>query len=283
MAYVTGRPAPGQTTDQPGGDQAGGADGSVAIEATTGAPLAALPQRAPLRGSGVWADPRPIGAPTAADPGGDTDPDEPAFWLPIEEVHWDGTPVERDTRSWLDRLREARTARRRAPRPPRPPRGPAYGLTATLALALVTSFFAWVSAEPLWVASGHAKPGVAVVHGCAGHGLALSCRGEFTSADRSFTVLDVRLSGVVPGDRDRGDRVAARMVGPHGGRAYAGTDVDPHLRGLLGLVLALLCGPATVWATGARRLADPRSRRAAALAGLAAPALLTAGFLVAAY
>ncbi|GAB3968972.1 hypothetical protein GCM10027615_22000 [Plantactinospora veratri] len=73
-----------------------GAPGTLAgpsgIEPTTGAPLAMLPQRAP-RAVPTWNGPTG-GLPTVAGGSGQETAEEDDFWLPIEEVHWDGTPVQ---------------------------------------------------------------------------------------------------------------------------------------------------------------------------------------------
>ncbi|MFC4104684.1 hypothetical protein [Micromonospora zhanjiangensis] len=255
---------------------------STSIEVTTGARRRDLPRRVPLRSAmerlasarSEW-DP-------GADPSGEPTADEPAFWLPIEEVHWDGRPVQRETRSWFERRRADRADRRRAARP-KGPRDPRYGLPGLLAVTLVAGFFAWVSAEPLWLAVGHGDRGTATVTWCTGHGLNLSCRGDFTPADRTFTARGVPLSGLGPAQRGPGAQVGARMVGADGARAYADTGFGRQLRWLLGLLVTLACGPVIVWVTGALRLPELGTRRGAAAAGLAGPVLITAGFLAATY
>ncbi|MFC7545124.1 hypothetical protein [Plantactinospora sp. GCM10030261] len=254
----------------------------VLIEATTGAPVTTLPDRAPQR----------TGWPTPAAPGGGgpVQPsvpghvegiDEPAFWLPIEEVHWDGTPVRRDTEGWLSRWRQARAARHRVRRPPRPPHHPAVGLAGLVLFGLLASFFAWVTAEPLWLAVGRADRGVATVTTCTGHGLLTQCRGQFVAGTGWVSDI-VPVVDVPAATRATGVRVDARMIGPDGTAAYAESGlVTRHLRWLLGALATLCCGVGIVWATGARRLASDIDRRRATAVALTGPVLVLVGFLVA--
>ena len=264
---------------------------STGIEPTTGAPIAMLPQRAPQvtvpAGSPAWDGPTTpvrITVPGHAPDPDDDDGDD--FWLPIEEVHWDGTPVEPTPRTWFGRPRSspANGAVPRPPMPPKPPRSPALGLAGTVLLALVASFFAWVSAEPLWLAVGHGDRGTAIVASCTGHGIGQHCRGEFTAASGTFTARDVRLVGVNAAGRANGAQLPARMIAADAQKAYVGAGTGLlHLRWALGLGLVLLCGVGIGWASGALRLPERRSRHRAALASLAGPLLLTAGFLAAAF
>ncbi|GAB3144019.1 hypothetical protein GCM10027290_21470 [Micromonospora sonneratiae] len=294
MGDVTGPP----TDHQPG---AGQSDDLVSlIEPTTGAPLGAVPQRVPvrvppespvpIRGTGPGHDEGLRGQGErrllrAATPE-QTPADEPAFWLPIEEVHWDGTPVRKDPKArfgWLRFRREPGRRTDRSPRPPRPPRHAVTGLAGLLSLTLLTSFFAWVSAEPLWLAVGRGEYGTVVVTGCTGNGVKLRCRGTFVAANAAFTVVDVALAGVGPGSRQAGSRVTARMLDADARMAYAeGGAVLGHLRWLLGLMLVLLCAGGIVWSTGALRLPEPRARLVAVLVGLAGPLIITVGFIAAA-
>lgn len=227
------------------------------------------------------AQPQPGPAPTPAAPD-----DDPPFWLPVEDVMRD-SPAGAQTHSV-----PAGEVRRPPARPPevaprrlaKPSRRPATGLASLLLLSLLASFFAWVSAEPLWLALGHGDAGTATVTGCTGGGVTQRCRGEFTAATGTFTAADVPLAGIDTTGRRAGTRVTAVMVGAHGRAAYvAGGWAAPHLRWALGLLGLLLCGAGIVWGTGALRLEDARSRRSAALAGLAAPLLVTIGFLAATY
>lgn len=261
------------------------------IEVTTGAPLAMLPQRAPrvaVPAVGSAAPGWPAGQQGEGSP---TDPpathdDEEDFWLPIEEVHWDGTPITPTPRRWFGWFRRspADPARRRASRPPKPPRHPAIGLAGSLVFALTASFFAWVSAQPMWLAFGHGDRGVATVNACTGSGLGRQCRGSFTADDGSYTVWDVRLADVPAGARSPGARIPARMVGPDSSIAYADSGTSLlHLRWSLGLTLVLLSGVGVGWASGALRLPHRWSRRAAALVSFAGPLLLAAAFLLVAH
>ncbi|GAA0817228.1 hypothetical protein [Spirilliplanes yamanashiensis] len=165
---------------------------------------------------------------------------------------------------------------------PRTPLRPALGLGALLALALVGSFFAWVSAEPLWLAVGHSTTGTATVTRCTGDGVGQRCRGTFTADGR--TVPSVALLGVQPAQAQPGTRVTARMVSANSRQAFVGASGwTLHLRWLLGVLFVVGCGLGIASATGARRLENARARRRAVLLSNTAPLLVLAGFLVAAY
>ncbi len=196
----------------------------------------------------------------------------PAFWLTAMEAG------ETDPEASLARLMTATEER-----PPvvvaRGPRRPAGGLAALLLLALVATFFAWVSAEPIWLAVGHGETGVASVTRCSGDGIGQRCIGTFSSDGRI-----VRAVKVLGAAGHVGAAVPARMVNLAGDHAYAGAaGWTLHLRWTIGVVLTLLCGLGIASATGARRLETARARRRAVLLSLAAPVLLLIGFLAAAY
>ncbi|WP_157437627.1 hypothetical protein [Actinoplanes subtropicus] len=164
------------------------------------------------------------------------------------------------------------------------PRTPIAALTALIALGLLAAFFAWVSAEPFWLAMGHGDRGYATVTRCTGAGVTQHCVGRFAAADDSFTISRVTLFGVEPDHRVPGTISPARMVSPDSSHAYLGT-TSPllQLRWILGFLLVLFCGYAIAGVTGARRLETGRARRGAVLASLAGPVLLLAGFLIAAF
>ncbi|TDB76668.1 hypothetical protein E1165_06250 [Micromonospora sp. KC723] len=243
-------------------------DPAVEVEPTTGAPVDAVPSRVPVR------RPRGQRAEPDRDPG--TADDGGFCWPPIEEVHWDGTPLREEPKQ--ARKAPAASARTRAPRPP----DPARGLAVLLALSLVAAFFAWVSAGPFWLAVGHASTGTVVVTDCSGGGLTQRCRGIFTADRERFRVHGVRVSGV-PDKRGTGTALPARMTGADDDTAYVDTGVGRHLRWVLGLLVVAGCGAGIARGTGATRLADPRQRRGATAAAWAGPALITLGFLVAAW
>ncbi|MFI1991269.1 hypothetical protein [Actinoplanes sp. NPDC020271] len=185
---------------------------------------------------------------------------------------------------------EARIAAeaRNDPRPGRrrrlPAVNPVASLLALIALSLVAAFFAWVSAEPFWLATGHGDRGYATTTRCHGTGLTQRCTGRFSTEDGSVTVRRVRLLGITGTAREPGAVTAARMVSPAGSQAYA-TPAGPllHLRWALGFLMVLICGYGIAGATGARRLESARARRGALLGSVAGPVLLLIGFLIAAY
>ena len=151
-------------------------------------------------------------------------------------------------------------------------------------LALLATFFAWVSAEPFWIAMGHGEPGYATTAHCAGSGVTQSCTGTFAAADGDFVINRVTLLGVDGAQRADGAIAPARMVSADSRQAYLGdTGTLIQLRWMLGFLLVLICGYAIAGLTGARRLETARARRGAVLVSLAGPLILLAGFLLAAY
>ncbi|MFG2053721.1 hypothetical protein ACGFI9_06770 [Micromonospora sp. NPDC048930] len=246
------------------------ADPPVEVEPTTGAPVDAVPRRVPVR------QPRWRRLPAGGAPAGDGE----VSWAPIEEVHWDGTPLREEPRR-ADRppAPASRRARTRRGHPP----DPLAGLAALVSLSLLAAFFAWVSAGPLWLAAGHSTDGTAVITDCSGGGLTQRCRGIFRADADRFVAHGVRVSGVPAERTATGTALPARMTGPDGGTAYADTGIGRHLRWLLGLLLVAACATGIARWTGATRLPDPRHRRLAVGAALAGPLLITAGFLAAAW
>ena len=153
-----------------------------------------------------------------------------------------------------------------------------------VALALVSAFFAWVSAEPFWLAVGHGDTGYATTTQCTGSGVTQRCVGQFAAADGRYTITRVTLLGVEGAARQTGVVTEARMVSPDSRQAYiGGTGPLLQLRWLLGFGLVLLCGYTIAGVTKARRLETSRARRGAVLLSLAGPLALLAGFLAAAY
>jgi hypothetical protein len=219
--------------------------------------------------------------PTAAVPGPAPAPDDGPIWLTAEEVPRDSWPAPR-LRVGRPRGPEPAPART-PPKAPPPMRSVRAGLAAMVAFALVASFFAWVTAEPLWLALGRGQTGTAAVADCTGAGVAQRCHGDFTAADGGFTAQGVRLFGVADAQREAGTAIPARMVAADSGTAYVSDAAVMHLRWILGLAFVLASGAGTLWATGALRLADRRSRRRAALTAFFAPLLVTVGFLAASF
>lgn len=167
-------------------------------------------------------------------------------------------------------------------RPLRHLRRPGTGLAWLVLVALFASFFAWTSAEPFWLAVGHAQAGTATVTRCAGDGVLRRCIADF--AGPGFAAEGVTLLGT-KSDRQRseGATLPARMV-RHGDRiAYAGSADGLHVRWGVGLGLTLLCGVLVAWATGARRLLGGKVRAGAVLLSFVGPLLLFGGMLAATY
>jgi GNAT superfamily N-acetyltransferase len=106
-------------------------------------------------------------------------------------------------------------------KPPPPLRSVRNGLAAMVAIALVGSFFAWVTAEPLWLALGRGAGGTAVVSDCVGASIGQRCVGDFRAADGGFTTEGVRLLG----EADRSALDALRLAA--GPTAWEHSAVDP--------------------------------------------------------
>ncbi|MEU5786415.1 hypothetical protein ABZ754_01640 [Micromonospora purpureochromogenes] len=293
MNAVTGRRAapgrgekpPGTRTDPPAAPARGGTvapqprvvpgtdETPVEVEPTTGAPVDAVPRRVPVRqpARGPRAD-RATAAGTAE---GDA-----TFWAPIEEVHWDGTPLrEEPKRGERPPAGPARPRPSRAAHPPDPVRG----LAVLVTLSLVAAFFAWVSAGPFWLAVGHASTGTVVITDCTGNGLTQRCRGVFFADRGRFLAHGVRVSGVSGERRATGTALPARMTGAGDDTAYVGTGFGRHLSWLLGLLVVAGCGAGIARGTGATRLADARQRRWATAGAYGGPVLITLGMLIAAW
>ncbi|SCL55761.1 hypothetical protein GA0070606_2494 [Micromonospora citrea] len=306
MVVVTGRRA-ARDQDDRGGGAAGAARGAVApqprvvpaaapeapaehagaaveVEPTTGAPVDAVPRRVPVRQPQhrPRRGPSPPGGTRGGDDatGGPDGDGDGAYWPPIEQVHWDGTPIREEPPH--ERQRPSRDGVRRPRRAPHPP-DPLPGLAVLLALSLVAAFFSWVSAGPFWLAVGHATRGTVVIVDCDGGGLTQRCRGNFFAAEGSWIAHGVRVSGVAAERTATGASLPARMTGPDGGTAYADTGAVGHLRWLLGLLVVLGCCAGIARWTGSTRLADPRLRRWAVAGAVAGPLAITLGFLVAAW
>ena len=166
--------------------------------------------------------------------------------------------------------------RRKPGRRARHPKRPAGGLAALLALALLAGFFAWTSAEPLWLAAGRGEVGRATITRCQGKGVLRRCVATFRSP--AFTAERVAVLG---GAGAVGVEVSARMVGRTGRIAYVGGDEGLHARWSIGLGLLLLCGAAIAWLTGANRLPTRRHRTWAVALSFALPLALLVGMVTA--
>jgi hypothetical protein len=162
-------------------------------------------------------------------------------------------------------------------------RRPAVGVPAIVLFALLSGFFAWVSAEPLLLAAGHAEPGTATVTACAGSGFRRQCVATFTGRQAGFAAERVSLVGVAPHRERVGTSVPARMASERGRIAYAGSNGALHGRWAVGVALVLLCGLLILWVTGAARLPRGRGRSAAIALCFAGPLLLLTGIVLAAW
>jgi hypothetical protein len=233
-------------------------------------------------------------------PDSDTEsaPAEPIAEVPAQPVVTLTPPAAlHDDRSdaWPTReMMAGRTVRGHRPAASRPPKdkdqgvraASALGLTGLVLFALLAAFFAWVTAEPLWLALGHGHDGKATAIQCVGRGVSQRCVGDFTG-DSGVVVERVALLGVDQSTlRTQGEKtqLIARMVGSHSDQAYVGDALRGlHLRWVVGFCLAMLCGLGIALSTGAIRFGEPRARRAAVVTSLAAPLLLIIGFLAASY
>jgi len=150
-------------------------------------------------------------------------------------------------------------------------------IPALVVLALAGAFFAWVSAEPFWLAVGHGSTGTATVV-VAG----TDCRATFVADGNAFSASTVDLSGVDTQSCMVGARLPARMVSATSTRAYAVDPAGLNLRWGLGFGLVLVCGLMIAAFTGAGRY---RGWRRAASVGvcLAGPIVIAAALIAAAY
>jgi hypothetical protein len=162
------------------------------------------------------------------------------------------------------------------------PRRPWLVLPSLILLGLVAAFFAWVSAEPFWLAVGHGDAGAAVVTKDRGRGLGQRCLGDFRAAGGAFQVRAVPVTGVAESRCTVGATIPARMVSATGREAYGGTGGGLTARWGLGFLLVLACAVAIVRVSGAARFAG-RQRTAAVAMTFCAPLLIMIGILVATF
>jgi hypothetical protein len=169
-----------------------------------------------------------------------------------------------------------------ARRIPGPVRNPAAGLPVLILAGLIAAFLGWVSAQPFWISVGAGTAGTVTISSCA-HG---RCTGSFSGSvsGGDFTADGVRLSSV-PGElRKPGSTVAAHMLTPGSGWAYAGRPAGLALRWQIGLAIVLGSAIAAGAATGIRGLRSCGRRRQLLLWAmtLAGPLALFGGALLAA-
>ncbi|GAA4205372.1 hypothetical protein [Actinocatenispora rupis] len=208
----------------------------------------------------------------------------------VDEYHVDGGPVRPadvggsgEFPLWPDggRARAATLTRPESrPVPFRAPRRPGVGLPLLVVFALLAAFFAWVGAEPFWLAVGHADRGTVTVTRCTGHGVLKRCVGDFAAGGDRYRVRGVPVSG---GDAAPvGVRRPARMVSQTGRQAYVGDSLGLLLRWAVPLALVLVLGLLIALATGAWRLRG-RQRAVACTLSMLGPLVITAGLLAAAW
>jgi hypothetical protein len=297
-ASVDDQPVGEQPADQPGSDlvrarpwAAPGPDvqwwrghATDAVEALTGVPDRPIAPRRPApsrRPRAPRPTPRAITAPAITAPAITA----PAITAPVAAALVAAAPGPTGPPPIAARpVRELPAAPLRAVRPvrkpqpvrrPRATRHPLLGLAALLLLGLLATFFAWSSAEPLWLSLGHGTPGTATVADCRVRGLPHRCA-DFAAKDGGFVAEKVTLLGTGP--LQPGTTVPARMVSATGTAAYADS---PLPRWIPDLLAVLLCGFGIAWLTGAYRLPGTRARVAALVLSLAGPILLTGGLLAA--
>jgi hypothetical protein len=211
-----------------------------------------------MREENPWPTPAWLGEPS---PDAVVEPEVERFSLPAQEVPRD---------LWFPE--------RPAPAPPprakrKAPVSLLVALPAVVLFALLSAFFSWVVAEPLWLAVGHSSSGTATVSKCIGSGISQRCIGELNGTR-------VTLLGVTENLSATGSKIEVRRVGEHSTRAYAG---GLFLRWFAGLIMVLACGGGIALVTGTHRMSHRRDRLAALTTSLAAPFLVTIGFLAAVF
>jgi hypothetical protein len=175
--------------------------------------------------------------------------------------------------------RSARPAAPAPPRLPRRPRRPAVGIPLLVVFALLAALFAWLGAEPAWLAAGHSDPGTVRITWCTGAGWTRHCVGDFVATGHRYSVRHVTVFGAPARPHTTH---AARMVSRTSGKAYLGDRAGLTLRWAVPLALVLLCGLLIALATGAWRLPG-RDRATAVSISLFAPLVIAAGILAVAW
>jgi hypothetical protein len=149
-------------------------------------------------------------------------------------------------------------------------------------LALLTAFFAWVSAGPFWLSVQPGVRGTATITASTPVRVGTGpCRATFTASGQQFTVSRVTLNGVSRRSCVTGTAVPARMVSSTGSQAYALDGRQLKVRSALGFLAIVLCTLAITWVTGAGRFVG-RQRIVVLGSSLSLPIMLAIGVLVSA-
>jgi hypothetical protein len=203
----------------------------------------------------------------AAEPSGAVEADEaPASNFPLWPTDTAGT-------------RSAKPAAPARPQLPRRPRRPAVGIPLLVVFALLAALFAWLGAEPAWLAAGHSDQGTVRITWCTGAGWSRHCVGDFVADGHRYSARHVTVFGAPVKAHTSHE---ARMVSRTAGKAYLGDRAGLTLRWAVPLALVLLCGLLIALTTGAWRLPG-RGRAAAVSISLLAPLVIAAGILAAAW
>ena len=148
-----------------------------------------------------------------------------------------------------------------------------------LFIALVVTFVAWVSAEPVWLAAGHRRPAIATITSCDGTGARRACHAAVTTSGGQLVAQHVLVAGAQPEQQRVDTTLTASMVTDRGRIAYVGDERGLLVRiGMAGGLL-LICGVLLGLASGVHRLPTRSGQLGAFGVSLAAPLLVQLGML----